>query len=268
MVLAIISVVLAALVPSFLSIRVAEQARATNKNLETVMNAAAAFTQSNGCLPCPTPQNKASTNGRGVVRGDTTSNPAACGTCATAVGLVPFRSLGVPESNARDGYGNWLTYAVDATLTNPVTVVTPPTAPCRSGDSNPPCSATDITNSARKKGLCQAGLSTTNRVTVTLFNGTTQSVAILVLSHGANGYGAYQYKDPTVLLAFPPAHVSCGPGEKGAERCNAENNIARFYQAQPGNNDTDPFDDQMLFYSRNAFVALPGGLTCQNGETY
>jgi len=121
-VLAVLAIVIGALVPSFLSIRVAEQARVTAQNLKTIMNTIAAFVQSSGCVPCPMPAAIAFNPARhGYVAGGT---GASCGACTIQVGILPFRSLGLPESFAKDAYGHWLTYAVDLTLAGYV-----PTAP-------------------------------------------------------------------------------------------------------------------------------------------
>ncbi len=33
------------------------------------------------------------------------------------IGIVPYRTLGLPESVAKDGYGQWMTYVVDPEMT-------------------------------------------------------------------------------------------------------------------------------------------------------
>ncbi|NDE89578.1 MAG: type II secretion system protein [Alphaproteobacteria bacterium] len=95
--LAVIAIVIGALVPTFLSIRVAEQSRATAQNLQSAMRAVAAFVHSAGCLPCPTDVMNG-TAGWGIVRGDTRDNPPSCAACEHAVGHLPFCSLGLLES--------------------------------------------------------------------------------------------------------------------------------------------------------------------------
>lgn len=262
MVLAVVGAVIGIVLPGLLSLRAAEQQRTTQSHLEAVMRAAAAFTQSTGCLPCPTPITSLSSGG--VVRGDSSANPPACGNCAVPVGIPPYRSLGIPQSFAKDGFGHWLTYAVDTALTGTSVAVVPPTAACQTGDSEPTCTAADITNATRKKGLCQTGLSTTNRINVVLNNGN-QKAAILVMSHGADGFGAFRQQPTGGVrhLDFPPSVPLCNLEEgTGAARCNTDDDI-NFVQALAAHNVPDPFDDQLLYFDRNAFIVLLGGPGCQ-----
>ncbi len=255
--LAVIALVLGAMVPGLLALRAAEQARATRSALESVTRATAAFVQANGCLPCPSPSTSIFLPGFGVVRGDASANPAPCGGTCAAVGLVPFRSLGLPQSAARDGYGRWLTFAVDSTLTQDFGVV-PPTSVCR--EVSPSCTQEDVDNRTIKQGLCQEGLSTANRLEITLQGGAVASVAaFLVVSHGKNGRGAYG--DLGAKLRFPASVPACNAGVTGNERCNAGGD--RFFaDVIPAAGD-DPFDDILAYLDRNALVAYGGGPSCQ-----
>ena len=74
----------------------------TAANLDVLGDALGRFLRDNGRLPCP-----AAPNGSplGFERASCTSN-------ATLEGVVPFRTLGVAESVALDGYGRYLTYRV------------------------------------------------------------------------------------------------------------------------------------------------------------
>ena len=253
--LAILALVIGALVPGLLSMRAAEQARATQTRLEAVMRASAAFVQANGCFPCPSTPASQATAGRGWVRGDT--NAALCNGCSAPVGLVPFRALGLSESFARDGYNHWLTFSVDSTLTaNNLASVA-----CKAGDVDPPCSTDDIAHSAHKKGLCAANLSGVASLNVFLSGGGSAKAAILVLSHGANAHGAFaEAGADSTRMAFPSGQLGCNAGVSGAEACNA-NGSTSFVAATPGSG-TDPFDDQMLYFDRNALVASAGGAAC------
>lgn len=244
MVLAILAVVIGTLVPSFLSIRVSEQARTTSQNLQTVMRSIAAFVQSSGCLPCPTPASAAFSNGHGYVAG---GNGTACGTCSNPTGLLPFRSLGLPEALAKDAYGHWLTYAVDTRLASYVA-----SAP----NTQLPVSGTN--------GLCSVTMATAAPLDIQLSNGSHQSnIAAMVLSHGANGYGAYRNNPNDGRLAFPNATPACS-GTTGAERCNARDNNRNFITpiAAVGN---DPFDDNYLYLDRNSLVSYLGNPACTTG---
>lgn len=265
--LSIVGIAIGLLIPAVLNLRVAMQQQATRTQMDTVLRAIAAFVQANGCVPCPTPAIRLFSAGHGVVRGDGSATVAACGSCTTGVGAVPFKSLGLAESFARDGFGNWLTYAADRTLAASSLAVVPPTSPCQTGDGAP-CTATDITNGTRKKGLCQSGLSTSFRISVTIPGfGTPLQAAILLVSHGANQRGAYIQQPVSTSLRKPfPSAVPACSSLGGFERCNADDDTA-FTDAVPGNNtgnsSDDPFDDMLLYLDRNALVTYLGGPACQ-----
>ncbi|MBI3419939.1 MAG: type II secretion system protein [Proteobacteria bacterium] len=253
--LAIVGMVITAMVPALLSLRASESARATQTALEGVMRATAAFVQANGCFPCPAPASLQAGAGFGVVRGDTLANPSPCNSgCASVPGLVPFRSLGLPQSLAHDGYGRWLTFAVDPTLTSSGLS----NLACTIQDTD--CTADDVAHSAHKKGLCAAGLGASTSLRV-LVSGVTTTIAMLVLSHGANGRGAFtEVNSGPARRAFPTSVPSCLPGNTGAERCNADADLT-FVAAIPSTG-SDPFDDQMLYFDRNALMASLGGAGC------
>src|SRR5262249_45504619 len=89
-----------------------------------------------------------------------------------------------------------------------------------------------------------------------------QQAALLVLSHGANGHGAFTEAGAIAgRTAFPPSQPACVVGTSGAERCNADGDLI-FVAATPSSG-TDPFDDRLLYLDRNALVASLGGGACQ-----
>lgn len=257
LVLVIVGIVIMIVYPALTAAQRSTQQSLTTSNLNALMKASAAFVQSNGCLPCPTP---ASTLGAGFgrVRGDTVAS--LCGTCSVsaAEGIVPFVSLGIPAAMAKDGWGRWITMRVDPALTINFGIV-PPTSLCLSSDPLP------CVLGESRKGLCQANLSTANRLNIATPGGGTQQAAILFLSHGANGYGAF-YADPVAnsgsnLHDFKGPLTACSPSG-GYERCNA-NNDRDFVNAPLSNDPSSPFDDQMVFAGRNALVSLLGNPSCQ-----
>lgn len=241
-VLTVVAIMIGALVPSFLSIRIAEQGRVTTQNLQSVMRSIAAFVQSSGCVPCPTPASSSSGNGQGFVAG---GNGVACGACVNPVGLVPFRSLGLPESFAKDAYGHWLTYAVDKTLAGYV--------------AKAPLTQIPVSGA---NGMCSLTLAAASPLNVKLYGGNTQNnIAVMLLSHGANGYGAYRNnpESDTDRLGFPASSPSCS-GSVGAERCNASDTI-NFVATLAGQSN-DPFDDVFLYLDRNSLVSYLGNPGC------
>lgn len=139
--LAIVLVVMSLALTSALSLwRVQSEGKGlgvTRQNLQTAQDALKSYVAMNGVYPCPAP--------RGLDRDDPAFGraPAECEkdsstatisrtdlrkTLATAkgrhdfdvkIGLLPFRSLGIPDSSGVDGWGNILQYAVTEKLTIP-----------------------------------------------------------------------------------------------------------------------------------------------------
>lgn len=93
---------------------------ATRAKLERISDSMAYFVQNYGRLPCPAAANpgtepfgapiNSGTNGTGVTN--------SCGTTIpnNFIGIIPFRALGLDEDNAKDAYGNFITYAVSPVL--------------------------------------------------------------------------------------------------------------------------------------------------------
>jgi type II secretory pathway pseudopilin PulG len=235
----------------------------TDANLQNLLRATTAFVQAHGCLPCPNPASVTGGAGFGRVRGDT--NAALCGTCATAEGVAPFVSLGIPQSQAKDGWQRWITMRIDPTLTsNPIAPAIvaerPPTSPCTAADITAAVPSCTLVGMAQK-GLCQNGLTTTTRVQIQTPGGATQQAAVLYLSHGENGRGAFNLDNAGTRYAIPTAVPACSAGA-GHERCNADGD--RIYVHSGWRvDDTDPFDDVLSYLDRNNLVSFLGQATCQ-----
>jgi type II secretory pathway pseudopilin PulG len=86
-----------------------QQVQATKKNQETVFRSLAHYLSLHGCLPYPADPEK-----RGVSQGMASFERWKTN---RYVGTVPYRTLGIAESSAKDGYHQWMTYAVDPSLT-------------------------------------------------------------------------------------------------------------------------------------------------------
>lgn len=86
------------------------QKNKTERQMENINDRLASFVHRNNRLPCPA--NPASSGEPfGAERG---SGGSGAGNCvgADAVGIVPFRALGLDESDVRDGWGNLISYHV------------------------------------------------------------------------------------------------------------------------------------------------------------
>ncbi len=81
----------------------------TRDNQEYVLQAIAAFVAKNRRFPCP-----AAPQGAGENYGVEPRERKCSG--SKAEGIVPFRTLGISENFARDGFKRWMTYVVDSNL--------------------------------------------------------------------------------------------------------------------------------------------------------
>ncbi|MBI2707021.1 MAG: type II secretion system protein [Proteobacteria bacterium] len=81
----------------------------TRENQEHVLQAIAAFVEKNRRFPCPaSPQNVGENYG-------VEPRERRC-SGSKAEGIVPFRTLGISENFAKDGFKRWMTYVVDSNL--------------------------------------------------------------------------------------------------------------------------------------------------------
>jgi type II secretory pathway pseudopilin PulG len=80
------------------------QQKTTDNNRDQIVAALAAYALQYHRLPTPAPTSE----GKAI---ENCRNPAQC------VGFVPFTTLGLSEKAAKDGYGNWFTFAVHPELT-------------------------------------------------------------------------------------------------------------------------------------------------------
>lgn len=203
-----------------------------------------------------------STNGLGKV-GTTGNTP--CGACGFADGIPPFAALGLDAVTAKDGWGRWITMHVDRGLTGGQPYVPGQTGliPCSADETSgglPGCGVNDATRS----GLCRANLPNTERVTLNLANGASAAAAVVFVSHGANGYGAYRQQPSSAQctdwrLPFLTGGAACS-NPLGRERCNdkCQSPNHTFWLLER----SERFDDVIVHIGRNALVSLFGNAAC------
>lgn len=260
-VLVIVGLLVLTLFPALTALRQANQRSVTQNNLQALMQAAAAFVQASGCVPCPTP---AATTGSGFgrVRGDTAA--AGCNGCPTPEGIVPFVSLGISPNLARDGWGHWFTMRVDPALTvSALANVIPPTSKCSDADAQ--ANAACVSGSSRK-GICQPSLKSSASATavqVTMPGGAAQPSAVLFLSHGSHGYGAFLADASPQQIKFNngarlPFPVTPLPNQGRVFSIQNANGLNQFADAPMQDN----YDDVMLYASRDALVSMLNNGAC------
>ncbi|MBI2234880.1 MAG: prepilin-type N-terminal cleavage/methylation domain-containing protein [Micavibrio aeruginosavorus] len=109
----------------------------TTKKMEKVSRILNAYAVLNYRLPCPAAPDSGSVNPPyGFESGSGADGATVPDACPRTEGIIPFRTLGIPEGLAIDGYDNYFTYAISPafsqnTLNNLPATVHPA---CRTGD--------------------------------------------------------------------------------------------------------------------------------------
>jgi type II secretory pathway pseudopilin PulG len=225
----------------------------TKQGAEIVMMSLANYLAQTGALPCP-----------GVVEaGDAQFGQAraSCTQLAEAQGIVPYKTLGIPEKHAKDGFGHFFTYTVTPALTK-ITASTSSSGASRTlgsggGLSGILGSSSSVTTVPRLspleqklEGYCRAPKETI-RIEVreglngapVLSNGD-DYVAVVLVSHGENGHGAFQRGSGTRRVS-----AVFGPGE------TANTNGQGIFLDRPISLKSDDyFDDFVFWVSRTNFV--------------
>jgi prepilin-type N-terminal cleavage/methylation domain-containing protein len=200
--LAIIALLLAgAFIPLSAQIDVRNGAD-TQRSMESIRDAMIGFAQANGRLPCP------ANGGTPAGTVDTTTWPtsvaagaeqwnAGANVCYTVMGVVPWTTLGVAET---DAWGRRFTYRVspafaDGFAASPQTwSTTTGTSPASAGTQSPACAPTPIPTSPTSFALCTLGdiaVFTRGGATTTAVPLGTALPAVFI-SHGKNGFGGWQ----------------------------------------------------------------------------
>ena len=148
---------------------------------------------------------------------------AACASAALSEGLVPFQSLGLPVEMARDGWGRFMTYRTSPTVASAQTKATACSA-VRGG--------TDV-NVVDQNGNAVVG--------ATIIHG------MVLISHGANGFGAF--------LANGTANRAGGTAADVNETTNATTGSANKVAGVP---QASTYDDITAWRTVTALVTTFG----------
>jgi type II secretory pathway pseudopilin PulG len=217
---------------------------ASVKKMNAVLTALRQYQVANAILPCPADPTVATGNtSYGIAAansgpatscvGSTPSAAYADPTKHIAIGMVPYKTLGLSSDYALDGYGRDVTYAVDTNAT----------------------------------ASCWSSTSLTGGITVN-DNGTNNSAVAVMVSHGADGYGAWLPTQgtggtgtatrldsgSTDIFQADNAQVNNGTGSGGLT-ANGAGQFQSFYRKAP----TATFDDVVIYqnpqWSLNALPA-------------
>jgi len=157
----------------------------TQKALEEIKEALIGFAVANGRLPCPAPAATAT----GAAGAGLEPTPIVDEGCVNAAGVLPWATLGVSET---DSWGNRYTYRVTTEFTRTVPKTTFNGATCPP-PTNPQFAAFSLCSQGNMTILNTGGGSTLS-----------SNVPVVVISHGKNGFGAYNTAGTQLAVSADP----------------------------------------------------------------
>ncbi|AIL12306.1 hypothetical protein IM40_00270 [Candidatus Paracaedimonas acanthamoebae] len=168
-VLAIIGIIGGLTVPLLIPQIERSKLEITRRHHQEIVDSLASYTALYRTLPCPADPASQGQEA-GVAR-------LHCSKAAEAIGIIPYRTLGLPESVARDGYKNFMTYAVEPKLIFR------------------PGSEFDFKRFCEKISL--RSLKVTDENGLSVLGTGEDSILFVLISHGPSGQGAYIGKGTT-----------------------------------------------------------------------
>lgn len=229
LVLIILGILMGLGLPALTALMNRDKALKTRDHQQQVLYALTSFVLKNNYLPCP--GDPSAPEDFGVARGKCSDD------VKNAIGIVPFRTLGLPEAVAK-GDGHWMTYAVNSALTEGL----------YSLDGHP----TD----EKAKGFCTQDKSTLTvhdlqEKSVLKNDKNTDHIAVVLVSHGPQGKGAFLANETANRLPFPESP------EK--ENCNDDG----IFIDRPLSSDPKAlFSHTVAWVTRNNLLALYGHRPC------
>jgi prepilin-type N-terminal cleavage/methylation domain-containing protein len=170
----------------------------TRRAMDSITEAIIGFAQANGRLPCP-------------ANGATATGAAGAGTeqltgnfCTSAVGVVPWATLGTPETDAWERRFTYRVSPVFADLAAATTWATSTgSTPASPANQNQPCTPTPLPTAPTTFALCSLGdIAIFTRAT-SMSTPLGSALPLIIISHGKNGRGAWQTNG--VRIASAPA---------------------------------------------------------------
>lgn len=192
----------------------------TESKLDRIEEALAGYVSSTHKLPCPADGTIAISNSLfGLEKNDGATPPVCSANFSSGnvrAGVVPTRTLGLPDDFMFDGWGRRIDYAVDYRFAN-------------SDVTNTGCASLPATST-----LCfrdtSAGSITVNDAAA---SARTASAVYILISHGENGHGAYPKNGgSTRVNGFPPGSPYRNATASANEITNA--NLANDGTTVPG----------------------------------
>lgn len=254
LVLAILGVVIGGMLPLLGSWMERNTLQTTRSRMDAVDEALLLFLMRQQRLPCPAlPGAEGQPGGAEAL---TQTVPQGAGgqaravRCARTTGMIPYRALGLPQRLVLDGWSRPFSYAVMPELAQAAATsdfCTPGRQPPSPQSPSPQPPSPQSPRSATAKPSLDVRDETGLSVAPDLV------IAYVVVSHGANGAGAFVPQARGLREAVPTA---------GPERLNSDGDL-NFVDYPRSDQAAAPYDDSVRWQTRDALVLRATGAGCQ-----
>jgi len=198
------------------------QRRQTEKHQQEIVQALAAYVLRHHRLPCPAR----------FVKGEAQGLASPMCIANTAVGVVPFKTLGLTSRIAKDGDGHYFTYAVEPDLTQTRHLE----GEALLDDALFFCQAEGgflRVLTQHNRSVCEEG----------------HSLAFVLISHGTKGLGAFREDTRGGIQKVRSEALSV------FEKVNADTSLT-FYECPRSPVSKDPFRHKVYWTTRDNFMAF------------
>lgn len=205
----------------------------TTKRMETIQEAIAAFVDINGYMPCPADRDTATGTVEYGVSTDCTGSSSgttdvSSGNEEVKIGVIPTRTLNLPDSYSVDGWSNKFTYATPTELAQTIAKFDNYT--------------TTATN-------CVIQLVDGNSDQILDNTADFPVIAYVLVSHGKDGRGSY-------TINGPANGKTCGSTSLDSENCDANIVFMDTEMNDMTSVDADVYDDYIAWETRAGIERL------------
>lgn len=234
--LIVMGIVMGVGLPSFLHYLQWQKIRETKEKQEKIFYSVASFVLQNGFIPLPADPHERGEN-FGLSRQSVQSS-------SELRGLIPFKTLGLPEDYARDGFKRYFTY-IGGALQKEEVDVSNQSSFCQSFPFYP----MEVDERRSHGGVSKRSFDLASR----------NPIVLILISHGESGHGAYYGSAGSIKQT---SRLDQAGADKRQNASPSLRIVSRALSKKP----QDFFDDMVTWVTRDNLMAFYGKSPCQAHE--